>query len=271
MTSTAQDVCCKTAHVVLRVSVDASKSTHCWWDTDPIVGGVMYRCPVQFSSAQKSHVRNGYRFNESVPCNDEHCTTPASVEYVGAFCSLSCCLAWAKRESSWDPMYSNSVCMINMYAAVTRPDSPLPKPAPSMVLLKKYGGELSTSSYRALSEDRDGDNPVQTSVDRCPLSKVRIAYFECFGSLMSEMKSNIREDQTSFESCKDLELLHKALRNDREALEAFDRLKKKLTNNQNISVTETTDGATSTARKRKGAQNGSSATKRRSSAAANAP
>ncbi|CAL44713.1 21.8 kD Zn-finger/nucleic acid binding [Spodoptera frugiperda ascovirus 1a] len=143
--------------------VDCTQSNTCWWDTEPLVENApKYTCPVRFRTSQRHHSKNGYRFNESVPLRDTDAHSPGRVDYVGSFCSLSCTLSWCVRESLVEPMYSNSVTLINLYCM--RNGIELPKEARTYTLLKKYGGPLTIEEFRENSTDIEH---VRTDVTKC--------------------------------------------------------------------------------------------------------
>lgn len=202
-TSTIYDCYTRTKYVSFECSVKPDQSLCCWWDTEPlilydnddddvVISDKWYTCPVQFTNSQQEHTRNGYKFNESVQISDVDATVHSRVNYVGCFCSISCCLAWLDQHSWRDPMYSSSKSLIHMYCMLK--NIIVPKKALPPYLLCKFGGTMSVRDYRrACSFD---PSIVQTGVVisdngfHCPT-------YEKFGNLVMEMAKDIRTAEIS--------------------------------------------------------------------------
>ncbi|ABO37290.1 hypothetical protein [Heliothis virescens ascovirus 3e] len=138
----------------LSITIDSTASKMCWWDTRPLTETCVYTCPVRFKSPQRYHIKNGYRFNECATLRDREADSKASVEYVGAFCGLPCVLSWAMEKAKDDPIFSNSVSMINSFYAAIKPHVTVGlKPAAPREILVEFGGSLSIDEYRAQNTD----------------------------------------------------------------------------------------------------------------------
>ncbi|ABF70617.1 hypothetical protein [Trichoplusia ni ascovirus 2c] len=185
----------RTPHVPMVVSVNPKFSICCWWDTEPIPldSDYIYRCPVNYRNAQREHVRNGYRFNESVPSSDNNATVKSSVDYVGCFCSIPCCLSWARRAATLDPMYSNSMDLIKLYTAITRKGDGYDDVnsdyyntsqfAPDYTVLTKFGGDMSIELFRSLGSELKQTSLVTSN------NRSKISHHELFcNHLMMDLK-----------------------------------------------------------------------------------
>ena len=92
----------------------------------------------------------------------------------GVFCSINCCVAWVKKMSKRNTTYRDSIVLLaQMYNFVQGTTlKPLPPPAPSWKMLKKFGGRIELEEFRQnsnkISYVKQGKS--RTSIFFSPLS-----------------------------------------------------------------------------------------------------
>ena len=145
------------------VTADINTVRRCFWDHHPFTHQPI-GCPIEYKPRKISRSYNSeisketFSVLESIPKNASdnysHTTTiVAPTEYYetdGVFCSLNCALAFAIEEHKRNPLYSQSVSLIQkIYNETTQSKSPL-IPAPPWRIIDVYSGDtdMTIAKYR---------------------------------------------------------------------------------------------------------------------------
>lgn len=143
--STNEDM---TVPVIVGVQDESSDESdvvlHCYWDHHPLSKDTIpVHCPLQKiyepNLLTYTSAINGTTYTISDKLN------PSNVHYqtLGVFCSPSCCLAYIRSCSSYDPRFIDSESLLyEMLKTETI------QVAPDWTLLDVYGGHLKISEFR---------------------------------------------------------------------------------------------------------------------------
>jgi hypothetical protein len=110
----------------------------CFWDRHPIDGPIV-RCPVSQQPLPVEFKYNSLLNGNTYTIQDQINSTEWVTLVDGAFCSASCCLAFAQDQTH--PLFIQSEVLI-------RQDCPDVHPAPHWRCLREYGGELTIEQFR---------------------------------------------------------------------------------------------------------------------------